>query len=526
MGIQQKMEPVKRLKREMNLTKQNLANITAAELNIPSQNIFELPEKVLQFGTGVLLRGLPDYYIDKANKQHIFNGRIVVVKSTGNGGADEFSNQDCLFTHCIKGVKNNKLVEQNIINASISRVLSAKTNWNEILETATNPAMQLVLSNTTEVGIVLDENDRIANTPPASFPGKLLAWLYKRYQTFNGSQESGVAIVPTELVTDNGTKLKIIIEALAKKNELDAGFINWLNTSNDFCNSLVDRIVPGKMPQEQHTATEKTFGYTDGLMIMSEVYSLWAIETSNTKTKGILSFSNVDEGIVIAPNINKFRELKLRLLNGTHTFSCGLAYLSGFDTVKDAMANKTFNLFLHDLMTHEISPCIENVEISRLQAYDFAKGVIDRFRNPNIDHRWLSISMNFTGKMKMRNIPLIVEHYKRFDTVPKYMAIGFAAYLLFMKADKVEDGKYYGTRNGETYHINDEMATCFYEFWINNNAIDLVPKVLSNIELWGTDLSVLPTFSHAVTQYMQAFQQGAFLQTLTNLEKNKEEVGI
>jgi tagaturonate reductase len=58
-----------------------------------------LPEKVLQFGTGVLLRGLPDYYIDKANKQGIFNGRIVVVKSTGNGGADEFYNQDCLYTH-------------------------------------------------------------------------------------------------------------------------------------------------------------------------------------------------------------------------------------------------------------------------------------------------------------------------------------------------------------------------------------------------------------------------------------------
>ena len=71
-----------------------------------------LPEKVLQFGTGVLLRGLPDYYIDKANKQGIFNGLIVVVKSTGNGGADEFSNQDCLYTHCIKGVQNNQIVDQ------------------------------------------------------------------------------------------------------------------------------------------------------------------------------------------------------------------------------------------------------------------------------------------------------------------------------------------------------------------------------------------------------------------------------
>jgi tagaturonate reductase len=91
------------------------------------------------------------------------------------------------------------------------------------------------------------------------------------------------------------------------------------------------------MPQAQHDATLLSLGYQDDLMIMSEVYSLWAIETSNERSKEILSFSKIDEGVVIAPNINKFRELKLRLLNGTHTFSCGLAYLAGFDTVKDAM---------------------------------------------------------------------------------------------------------------------------------------------------------------------------------------------
>jgi len=259
---------------------------------------------------------------------------------------------------------------------------------------------------------------------------------------------------------------------------------------------------------------------------MSEVYSLWAIETSNAKSKEILSFSKVDDGVIIAPNINKFRELKLRLLNGTHTFSCGLAFLAGFDTVKDAMANKTFSLYLHDLMTHEISPCIESVEISRLQAYDFAKGVIDRFRNPNIDHRWLSITMNFTGKMKMRNLPLITEHYKRYDTVPKYMAIGFAAYILFMKGEELNDGKYYGNRNGVVYHINDDVAPYFYELWSNNSLSDVVTKTLGNAEMWGTDLTALNGFAEAVSNYLQLFQQGQYLETLNDLEKNKEEVGV
>lgn len=484
-----------------------------------------LPEKLLQFGTGVLLRGLPDYYIDKANKQGIFNGRIVVVKSTANGDADEFSNQDYLYTHCIKGIKNNEVVDEIIINSSISRVLSAKSNWQEILDTATNPEMQLIISNTTEVGIVLDENDDITNNPPNSFPGKLLAWLHNRYKTFNGNKEYGVAIVPTELITDNGTKLKMIIEQLANKLNMDKVFIDWLLTANDFCNSLVDRIVPGKMPEAQHKSTEEKLGYEDDLMIMSEVYNLWAIETTNQKTKDILSFSIVDNGIIIASNINKYREIKLRLLNGTHTFSCGLAYLAGFETVKDAMANKSMNLFVHNLMITEIGPCIENFEITRLEYYEFAKNVLDRFRNPYIDHRWLSITLNFTGKMKMRNIPLLSEHYSRFNEVPQHMAIGFAAYLLFMKATVKDGNKYFGKNNGTSYHIQDEFASYYSEVWENDNTDEVVKSVLSNENIWSVDLNKLDGFANAVNKYLKLFMDNKFFEVIEGIE-SKEQAGV
>ena len=78
----------------MILTRYNLKNINSQEVKLPAESVFDLPEKVLQFGTGVLLRGLPDYFIDKANQQEIFNGRIVVVKSTGTGDSAAFDRQD------------------------------------------------------------------------------------------------------------------------------------------------------------------------------------------------------------------------------------------------------------------------------------------------------------------------------------------------------------------------------------------------------------------------------------------------
>src|SRR5215216_6095835 len=103
----------------MELSKDNLKNIISDKVELPDELLFELPEKVLQFGTGVLLRGLPDHFIDKANRRGIFNGRIVVVKSTSNGDTADFDKQDGLYTLCVRGFQNGQAIEENIINSSI-----------------------------------------------------------------------------------------------------------------------------------------------------------------------------------------------------------------------------------------------------------------------------------------------------------------------------------------------------------------------------------------------------------------------
>src|SRR6059058_5313613 len=99
----------------MQLSKNNIPASTAQNIEKPERAIFELPEKVLQFGTGVLLRGLPDYFIDKANRSGVFNGRVVVVKSTDTGSVDDFDKQDNLYTVYSKGIENNKEVNEQVI---------------------------------------------------------------------------------------------------------------------------------------------------------------------------------------------------------------------------------------------------------------------------------------------------------------------------------------------------------------------------------------------------------------------------
>jgi tagaturonate reductase len=504
----------------MNLSKQNLSAVHSEGVIMPHKDTFQLPEKVLQFGTGVLLRGLPDFFIDKANNAGIFNGRVVIVKSTSSGGTDAFAEQDSLYTQLIRGVEQGRKVEENRINAAVSRVISAKEHWNDVLACAANPHMEIIISNTTEVGIVLDETDSIHAHPPVSFPGKLLAFLYKRFQHFNGDPTKGMVIIPTELIIDNGKKLESIVLELAHLNNVDPEFMDWLESSNHFCNSLVDRIVPGKLNAKQKEDIENQLGVTDDLVIMSESYSLWAIQTSDPAVAEKLSFSKADKGVVIAKDIDKFRELKLRLLNGTHTFSCGLAFLSGFNTVKEAMENKNMSGFVEHLMIDEMGPAIP-YPISKEDSNNFAQQVLDRFRNPHIEHLWLNITVQYSSKMKLRNVPVLFQHYKKSESVPEHMALGFAAHILFMNCSE-QDGKFFGTANGKSYQVQDDNAATYAAKWKQFSGAELVQSVLSDVALWEEDLSALPGFKDAVANWLGVLQQRNALEVLKEFQSERQ----
>ena len=509
----------------MQLSKNILSSVPHADnIILPKEHVFALPEKILQFGTGVLLRGLPDFLISKANNDGLFNGRIVIVKSTLAGGdADTYNKQDGLYTVCVRGIDNHKKINEIYVSAAVSRVLTAAKEWDEVLACAENSDMQVVISNTTELGITFVK-DNVHATPPVSFPGKLLAFLYHRYKHFEGDHAKGMVIIPTELISDNGEKLLSIMLEIAHQNGLEIDFIDWLENANDFCNSLVDRIVPGKLPEAEEAKLEKQLGYTDGLMIMAEAYVLWAIESGSERVRKILSFAGAHKGIVIAKDINKFRELKLRLLNGSHTFTCGLAVLAGFDTVKDAMEDKNFYAFIRRLMYEEIIPSITGEHISPEEARDFADKVLDRYRNAFIDHHWLSITAQYSSKMYLRNVPVIENYYKRFGHAPVLMSLGMAAHILFLRSEKAADRKYYGGEGDEQYLITDENAAVYSASWKKYRREFIVKNILGNKDLWQADLNGLPGFAEKITEWLNMLKDNGALHTLQEAIAEKTTV--
>ncbi|MCE7044138.1 tagaturonate reductase [Dyadobacter sp. CY312] len=492
-------------------------------VEVPQDAIFKLPEKILQFGTGAFLRGLADYFVDKANREGIFNGRIVVVKSTDEGDLKAFDRQDNLYTICSRGIKEGRMVEENIISSSISRVLSARTQWSLVLDLARNPAISIVISNTTELGIQLVPDD-IYQWPPVSFPGKLLAFLYARFVAFSGSPDHGVVVVPTELIAENGTKLESIVLELAHRNGLESNFIDWLEQHNSFCNSLVDRIVPGRPDDVTKKEMEEELGFQDELMITAEHYHLWAIE-GDERVKNILSFAEASEGgIVIQPDIELYRELKLRLLNGAHTLGGGLAHLCGFTTVVEAMDDPFFSGFLSNLLGNEIAPAIP-YPLEQEVARNFGRMVLDRFRNPYIQHKWLNINFNFSAKMLSRVMPTFLNYEKLFGQNPDFMTFGFAAYIYYMKPARKGGDNYYGFANGKYYLIQDARASYFHQKWQIPSLPDMVHAIMKDPFIWGEDLTQVGTTGESVVVYLESIKEHGALEAL-KIFRHKTEYSL
>lgn len=482
----------------MRLCRSNLNTIRIDGRPAVPEEIFDLPERVLQFGTGVLLRGLTDHFIDKANRQGIFNGRVVIVKSTAGGDIAAFGRQNGLYTTYSRGIDQGIPMEAVTINSAISRVLSASNEWQSILQCAHDPAMNIVVSNTTEVGIRLTDDD-IHATPPESFPGKLLAYLYERYCVLGRS--GAMVIVPTELIPDNGKLLQSVLLQLASKNNLDSAFLHWLQHDNHFCSSLVDRIVPGKPDADTIGTLEQRLGYSDELLIATEWYRLWAIEGSDV-VRSILTFAAADEGVVIADDITIFRELKLRMLNATHTLTCGLAFLANFSIVRQAMEHPVMSAFISRLMLHDIADAIPfPIDDGTKQA--FGQKVLERFRNPYIEHYWINITLQYTSKIKMRVVPILLEYRKRNERVPPHICMGMAAYLLFLRPAEKDNSHYFGSHNGQRYQVNDDYAADFYDLWRTLSPADVVAAVLGDSAMWGEDLTTCPGLLSTVQENLR-----------------------
>lgn len=468
---------------------------TRDDLLPPDPAHLDLPEKAVQFGTGALLRGFVDYFLDQANRVGSFNGRVVMVGSTGSGRDRAVNEQDGLFTLTIQGLREGEPFRENRIIASVSRAISSRDGWSEVLACARKPELELVFSNTTEVGITLDEGDDATLEPPRSFPGKLARFLLERGRHFDFAPDRGVVVIPCELIESNGDRLRQIVLTLAERWQLEPAFARWIEEAVPFCNTLVDRIVPGTPGDDRLAKLRDELGYRDDMLTACEVYRLFAIE-GDAALEQRLGFASSDPGIIVTPDVTPYRERKVRVLNGTHTAMVPTALLCGCETVQEAVEDELVGPFVRRLMFEEIVPTLEAEG-----AEQFARDVFDRFSNPFIRHALLDITLQATMKMRVRNVPTIIRYAEKFGGAPDSFAFGLAAFLSFMRGEVQDAARTRGVKVPA-----DDQAGKLRELWRSavpggEGALrETATAFLSDRTLWEEDLSTVPGLAEAVAE--------------------------
>ena len=369
---------------------------------------------MLQFGTGMLLRALCAASVDAANRAGAFNGRIVVVQSTPQGSARAMNAQDGLFTLVERGLQDGAPVERTRLIGSIARALVADAEWETVRAIVARPELQVIVSNVTEAGFRRE----------ASFPARLTDALRARFERLPDGPP--LFVIPTELVPDNGPQLAAMVDEVAQGEDGGDAFRAWLSTRVRFCSSLVDRITTGAPAPAQRAVLDAGLGYADELLTVTEPYSFWAIEADPLALRTAFPIDLNPEAVVFAPDIRFYQERKLRLLNGTHTAVAPLAMLAGVRTVRESVDDPRLGVFLRGLLFDEIIPA---TDLPRDAAAAFARSVVDRFRNPWLDHEWRVILTNQEAKMRIRVVPLIVSLAARRERAPERLALACAAHL-------------------------------------------------------------------------------------------------
>lgn len=461
-------------------------------------------EKILQFGEGNFLRAFVDDFFDLANERVGYNGKVILVQPIAQGLTELINQQEGLYTLYLRGSENGRKVDEKRVISCVSRCVNPYGEWDKVLEAARSEDLEIVVSNTTEAGIVHESESRFDQNPPVSFPAKLTRVLYERWK----AGQKGLIILSCELIDNNGRELLRCVNAYISDWKLEEDFRSWVNEENIFCSTLVDRIVPGRIrdPEEVRALAEKN-GYDDPLTDVGEVFGIWVIEGPDG-LEDRLPFKKAGVPVIVVPDVTPYKKRKVRILNGAHTGFVLGAYLAGFDIVRDCMHDDTICGFMNKMLYEEVIPTLP---LDKKDLEEFARAVQDRFNNPFVNHELMSISLNSTSKWRARNMPSFLEYVEAKKELPPCLTASLAAYIAFYSSNVQElndKGLVCRRVKGNEYTVSDDRDVLEF-YWAHREDPEekLVHAVLTNESMWGQDLTAVEGLEKAVTEGLKTIRR-------------------
>ncbi len=479
---------------------QTIASATLPDsVKRPQYDRQSLRSRIVHFGFGAFHRAHQALLTDRVlNAQGGDWGICEISLFSGDQLMAQLRQQDNLYTVLEKGAQGNEARIIGVVNECLNAKLDSLA---AIIEKFCEPQVAIVSLTITEKGYCIDpatgkldlSQPRIAHdlehpTEPHSAPGILVEALSRR-------RERGLlpfTVLSCDNIPDNGHVVKHAVLGMAQTRS--AELADWIGQQVSFPSTMVDRIVPAATDESLAEITA-VLGVADPVAISCEPYIQWVIEDDFVAGRPQWEIA----GVQMVQDVRPWEEMKLRMLNGSHSFLAYLGYLAGFAHIADCMRDDDYRAAARQLILSEQAPTL-NISGVDLNAY--AESLLERFANPALKHRTWQIAMDGSQKLPQRMLESIRIHLQR-GSDWSLLALGVAGWMRYVSG--VDDA-------GAAIDVRDPLAEKIHTLVQTHAQSKRVVALLSLSEIFGTDLPADPAFVQAIqSAWENLAQNGARL---------------
>lgn len=454
----------------------------------------QLKTRIVHFGFGAFHRAHQALLTDRVlNAQGGDWGICEISLFSGDTLMRQLREQDHLYTVLEKGADGN----QAIIVGAVNECLNAKLDsLAAIIEKFCEPQVAIVSLTITEKGYCIDPatgaldltNPRIVHDlqspdEPHSAPGILVEALSRR-------QARGLApfsVLSCDNIPDNGHVVKNAVLGMAEKRS--PALADWIREHVSFPATMVDRIVPAAT-EESLAEITRELGVADPCAISCEPFIQWVIEDNFVAGRPAWEAA----GVQMVSDVRPWEEMKLRMLNGSHSFLAYLGYLAGFQHINECMQDSAFREAAYRLMMDEQAPTLT---ITDVDLTGYAQSLIERFANPALKHKTWQIAMDGSQKLPQRMLAGIRLHLERESAWP-LLALGVAGWMRYVSG--VDDA-------GAAIDLRDPLSDKIRAMVAASTEDQRVAALLSLQEVFGNDLPHNPAFVQTIEAAWQRIAQ-------------------
>ncbi|EMF4355516.1 fructuronate reductase [Providencia rettgeri] len=480
-----------------------MKNISNSTLNdtviLPRFDRHKLQSRIVHLGFGAFHRAHQALYTSELlDKENADWGICEVNLFGGEALIHSLRAQSHLYTVVEKGASNTKIKISGAVHESLHPNLDG---IEAILEKMAEPQVAIVSMTVTEKGYCVDpatgqldvKNSMVVHdleNPRA--PKSMLGYIVMALRVRRERHLAPFTVLSCDNIQENGHVARSAILAFARLQ--DSELADWIEKNVTFPCTMVDRIVPAAT--EEMLSELATFvGIDDPCGIACEPFRQWVIE--DNFVSGRPNWDLV--GAQFVSDVVPYEEMKLRMLNGSHSFLAYLGYLAGYENISDTMTDMYFKKAAYDMMMFAQAPSLTMPEDTDLKAY--AQSLIERFSNPSLKHRTWQIAMDGSQKIPQRFGGSLRYHLAQGGDL-KWIALGIAGWIRYVSG--VDE-------KGNLIDVCDPLLDTLKAIYdTHEQHVSIVPAILSIETIFPSDIGQNPQVISAVSNaYQSLLSMGA-----------------